>query len=390
MSSYPVIRLKQNRDRSVRNKHPWLFSGAVHSFGNLKEGMIVEIQSFEGESLAWGHWAGKSSIVCRMFEFQNIADFNTEDYWFHKLRQAHGLRSAFIHHSDTNMYRMVNAEGDHLPGLIIDRYPDTAVLQLRTQGMRNLQSVILKFLHEELNIKNILQKDDKTDQNKPLTKWLAGQAQELIALENGLKFHVNPETGQKTGFFLDQRSSRNFAKTYAKDKTVLNTFAYTGGFSVYALQGGAKEVVSVDISESVITLAEENVKLNFGSSASHEGIVADCFEYLRHAREDTYDMIILDPPAFTKHADTVQQASRGYKDINLKAMRVIRSGGMLLTFSCSQHISTDLFRKIVFAAAADSGRNVQIVAQFTHAPDHPINIYHPEGEYLKGLALIVN
>lgn len=389
MSSYPVVRLKNGRDRSIRNQHPWLFSGAVHTFGNLKEGMIVEIQSFEGEPLAWGHWAGKSSIVCRMFEFQNVADFHSEEYWLNKLRHAHQLRSEFVNTSETDMYRLVNAEGDFLPGLIIDRYPDTVVLQLRTQGMRNLQPTILKFLLDELSIPNILQKDDKSDQNKPIVKWLAGEQKELIGRENGLQFHVNTESGQKTGFFLDQRLSRNFTKTYAKDKTVLNTFAYTGGFSVYALQGGAKEVVSVDISESAIALAEENVKLNFSSSAPHEGIVADCFEYLRNAREDTYDMIILDPPAFTKHADTVQQASRGYKDINLKALRIIRSGGLLLTFSCSQHVSPDLFRKIVFAAAADSGRSVQIVAQFTHAPDHPINIYHPEGEYLKGLALKV-
>ena len=394
-TNFPVIKLKSGRDRSVRNRHPWVFSGGIHeSRHHIADGTIVEIQSASDEPLAWGHWSGKSSIVCRLFEFAPYPKnyIHTDDYWFEKFRSAYELRKSLLDFSHTNMYRLINAEGDHLPGMIVDIYPETAVIQLRTAGMRKVQKTLAQFLKDELHINNILLKEDKSEGESAQHRWLNGNLEtgEITAMENGLNFIVQPETGQKTGFFIDQRFARMYAGSLARGRKVLNAFAYTGGFSLYALRGGAEEVVSVDISDSACMLCDRNIALNFGETAvKHETITADCFDYLRHIYDDYFDMIILDPPAFTKHINTVQQASRGYKDINLKAMNKIRKGGILLTFSCSQHISTDLFRKIIFAAAADANRSVRIINQLTHPEDHPINIYHPEGEYLKGLALFI-
>jgi 23S rRNA (cytosine1962-C5)-methyltransferase len=272
-----------------------------------------------------------------------------------------------------------------MPGVIIDVYGDAASVQLRTKGTAQLSAVIARYLQEELAIAHIyLRTESKEDAEG---EWILGDEAERTFMENGISFYVDIATGQKTGFFLDQRDNRALLRDMAKDKKVLNTFSYSGAFSVFALAGGAASVDSVDSSASATELASQNVKLNFPDTDKHNAIKADAFNFLKEMPESKYDLIVLDPPAFTKHISTVQKAARGYKEINLKAMQKIAKGGLLFTFSCSQHISADLFRKIVFGAAADAGREVRIVAQLSQAADHPVSIYHPEGEYLKGLVL---
>jgi 23S rRNA (cytosine1962-C5)-methyltransferase len=386
--NHPPLVLKPGRDRAVRNRHPWIFSGAVKSRPHKAgEGDIVAVVTDAGEMLGLGHYAPQATLICRMFHFGGQALGVDAAFWQGKLGAALQYRRRILDLEATTGYRLVHAEGDGLPGVIIDIYENTASVQLRTAGTAQLAPVIQDFLARELKIAHIHLRTESKEEGEG--QWIKGQQEGLIFRENGLSFHVDVETGQKTGFFLDQRDNKVLLRGLARGCKVLNAFSYSGAFSVYALAGGAVSVDSVDISAAAAELATRNVTLNFGETPQHKAIKADAFKYLGEMEASAYDLIILDPPAFTKHISTVQKAARGYKEINLKAIQRIARGGLLFTFSCSQHVSTDLFRKIVFGAAADAGRDVRILHQMSQAPDHPVSIFHPEGEYLKGLCLYV-
>lgn len=383
--TYPIITLKKGKDRAVLLRHPWLFSGAIEKADKAQEGDVVQIRSIEGKILAHGHYAPQSQIRVKMFDFSSENLLLNEDYWWAKLQAAWTLRKEMIQRQYTTGFRLIHAEGDELPGIVVDVYADVASVQLRTAGMERLSEVLCDFLTKEVGCQHIfLKKEDKEE-----GKWLKGAKPQTEFLENGLRFVVDVVQGQKTGFFLDQRNNRAMVGNYAKGKTVLNAFSYTGGFSTYALAGGAKEVVSLDISKSAVEMSDINVKLNFPETQVHKPVAEDCFRYLKEMPKDVFDCIILDPPAFSKNLATVKNATRGYKEINLKALQKIKTDGLLFTFSCSQHISTDLFQKIIFGAAADAHREVKILAHLSQGADHPISIYHPEGDYLKGLMLWV-
>ena len=328
-----------------------------------------------------------------MLEFGDTShDFESVDYWSGKLSRAYAIRQNLLASPQTNAYRLVHAEGDFLPGIIIDIYANVAVGQILVKGIENRKALIVEAL-QKLGFENIYIKSKTSSQVlediQSESGWESGSIDSPVEIiENGLKFKVDFIGGQKTGFFIDQRDSRQLVKQFSNGKKVLNTFSYTGGFSIYALAGGAHVVHSVDISKDAVAAGDDNVQLNF-PNANHKSFAADCFEYLKEMQENYYDIIILDPPAFAKNARAVVNASRGYKQINLQAFRRIKPGGLVFTFSCSQNISTDLFRKIVFGAAADAHRNVRVIYQLHQPVDHPISIYHPEGEYLKGLVLEV-
>ncbi len=385
---YPKLVLKSGRDRSARNRHPWIYSGAVKTRpAKVGEGAIVAVCDNEGEVLGLGHYSPQSTLICRMFCFgPEQPEVNTA-YWEAKLGKALAYRRQMLDLENTSGYRLVHAEGDSLPGVVIDIYGDAASVQLRTVGTAHLTVAIQGFLQKELGIQHMYLRTETKEEGEG--KWVLGEEKERSFQENGLSFFVDIATGQKTGFFLDQRENRDLLRQMARGRRVLNAFSYSGAFSVYAVAGGAASVDSVDISAAAAELATRNIELNFGAQPGHHAIKADAFAFLKEMPMAAYDLIILDPPAFTKHISTVQKAARGYKEINLKAMQKIAPGGLLFTYSCSQHISADLFRKIVFGAAADAGREVRIVHQMSQAPDHPISIYHPEGEYLKGLCLHV-
>lgn len=371
------------KDRAIRNRHPWVFSGAVAKHPAVLEGSIVEVVNTKGERLGYGHYAPNSPIVCRMFHFGDSALTFDNSYWHQKLQAALDYRKQCGMVYEGAGYRLCNAEGDGLPGTIIDVYHDTAVLQLRTHGAKALRDLYIDFLRKELKLSFFFDKDEHTP------AWLSEVNPNPCFAENGYRFWADPVEGQKTGFFLDQRDNRAFVGTFAKDRTALNAFGYTGGFAVYLLGAGAKSVVSVDSSAAANDLCDRNIEMNFPAEQRHKTLTQDCFDYLKQMPEDYFDLIILDPPAFTRHIGTVEQAARGYKELNLKAFKKIKRGGFLFTFSCSQPIDTDLFRKIIFGAAADAGRNVRVIRTLGHGLDHPVDIYHPEGDYLKGLALYV-
>jgi len=388
-----TLQLRSGRDRSVLNRHPWIFSGALKYKPKSNEGDIVEVKSAGGEVLGYGFYSDRSQISCRMFDWsKEPVDFETAEYWAEKIRRALWLRQEMVISGKTNAYRLVHAEGDFMPGVIVDIYKDIAVVQLLIKATEQRKELIIEALR--LNgYSKVYAKTKSSSRNIEAVEmkagWLTEDKEESIVIcEHGLGFEVDFIKGQKTGFFLDQRENRLLVQQLAREKTVLNAFSYTGGFSVYAIAGNAREVHSLDISSDAIEMAARNVNLNF-PGANHKGIAQDCFDYLRDMPDQYYDLIILDPPAFAKNAKAVENASRGYKQINLRAFNKIRKGGIVLTFSCSQNIDTDLFRKIVFSAAADSGRNIRIIHQLHQPADHPVNIYHPEGEYLKGLVLWV-
>ncbi len=391
---YQNLILKSGRDRSVHNRHPWVFSGAVKELPNAQNGDIVALRDNHHQLLGYGFFSPQSQIVCRLFSLTNQEiDFSQPHFWHHKIREAFQLRQRHVLNAQTDAYRLLHAEGDFLPGIIADVYGDLAVVQILIRGTENISRHLISGL-QEMGIRYIYLKNKHNPgfreevvlENGFLTR---DQTETIkVILENGLKFRVDAEKGQKTGFFLDQRDNRALLKTFSAGKSVLNTFSYTGGFSVYALAGGASLVHSVDISKEAIRVGDENVALNFGHNAPHQSFAEDCFDFLRRS-PDAYDIIVLDPPAFAKNAKSVPNASRGYKDLNLTAFKKIKPGGILFTFSCSQNIDRDLFRKIVFGAAADARRDVRILHQLTQPADHPVNIFHPEGEYLKGLVLYV-
>lgn len=388
------IVLKPGKEQSLKRFHTWVFSGAIKKInGNVAEGDLVAVYSDDNEFLGTGHYQ-IGSIAIRMITFRDeVIDYT---FWKNKIESIWNLRKSlgFAETTETNVFRLVNGEGDGMPGLIIDFYNGTAVMQMHSIGMYNIREELVKALKEVLGdtLKAVYDKSAKTLPFKadinPEDGYLMGEGSRNEVLEYGLKFKVDWEAGQKTGFFIDQRENRLLVQNYSLNRDVLNMFCYTGGFSFYAMKGGARLVHSVDASASAIELTNQNVELNFPNDARHEAFVADGFEYLKNI-QDKYDLIILDPPAFAKHRDSLPQALKGYKRINTRAFEQIRSGGILFTFSCSQVVSKDQFREAVFSAAAIARRNVRILHQLTQPTDHPINIFHPESEYLKGLVLYI-
>jgi len=393
MSAFPKLILQPGKERSVLNRHPWIFSGAIKKKeGTLKEGDVVEVFTSTGVYLATAHYH-EGSISGRIFSFEQT-DLK-KDFWKSKLEKAFALRKdlGLVDNQDTNCYRLVHAEGDGLPGLIIDIYNRVAVIQTHTLGMHAVKNILVELLKEMFGNRLIAIYDKSGDTMAKHQKELIGN--QLLfgdvtaedVLENNIAFHVNFSEGQKTGFFLDQRENRKLLGAYSRGKKVLNTFAYSGGFSLYALKNDAFLVHSVDSSKKAAEWAERNVSMNF-KNAPHEFFAEDVFDFMKRSVE-TYEVMVLDPPAFAKHLSAVKQATIGYKNLNTEAMRRISKGGILFTFSCSQVIDKELFRKIIFMSAAQARRNVRILHQLSQPPDHAISIYHPEGEYLKGLVLYV-
>lgn len=393
--AYKKVFLKPGKEDSLRRFHPWVFSGALARVeGEPEEGEVVDVYTSKKEFIACGHYQ-IGSIAVRVLSFkQETID---ADFWKRRLQVAKDLRVALglIGNPKNNTYRLVHGEGDNLPGLIIDVYDHTAVMQAHSAGMHMDRLAIADALDAVMGdvVQHIYYKSEttlpyKADLVATENGFLKGGSPENVAMENGLLFHVDWLKGQKTGFFVDQRENRALLERYAHGRSVLNMFCYTGGFSFYAMRGGAKLVHSVDSSAKAIDLTNENVKLNFPGDDRHQAYAEDAFKYLDRMG-DQYDLIILDPPAFAKHRDALRNALRGYTKLNAKAFEKIRPGGILFTFSCSQVVSKQDFRNAVFTAAAQSERSVRILHQLTQPGDHPVNIYHPEGEYLKGLVLYV-
>lgn len=391
---YKNIYLKKGKEGSLKRFHPWVFSGAIaHMDDGIEEGDIVRVITQSGAFIALGHYQ-IGSIAVRVLSFQDIAI--DDDFWKQRLAAALLMRqcAGIADNPENNTFRLVHGEGDNLPGLVIDCYGKTAVMQAHSVGMHVCRNVIARQLVEVMGnrIENVFYKSETTLPFKAdlgqENGFIYGGSDDNVAVENGLKFHVDWLKGQKTGFFVDQRENRKLLEHYAKGKTVLNMFCYTGGFSFYAMRGNAKAVHSVDSSAKAIELTNANVELNFPGDKRHQAFCEDAFKFL-DAAKDKYDLIILDPPAFAKHRAALHNALKGYTRLNVKAFEKIKSGGILFTFSCSQVVTKDNFRNAVFTAAALAGRNVRILHQLHQPADHPINIYHPEGEYLKGLVLYV-
>jgi len=392
-----IIQLKPKKEESLLRFHPWVFSGAIHKIeGKPAEGDLVEVLDSNRNFLAIGHYQ-IGSIAVRIVSFSNMPV--DSEFWNKKIQLAYAMRVSLglIEPAKNNTYRLVHGEGDSLPGLIVDVYDQTAVMQAHSVGMHETREILAKAIVDNVpNVKHVYYKSETTlPFNAPITPqdgYLIGnETDSLTALENGLVFHVDWLKGQKTGFFVDQRENRSLLERYAKGKSVLNMFCYTGGFSVYALRGGASLVHSVDSSTKAIQLTNNNVEANYPNDPRHTSFDEDAFKFLNnlHANTTKYDIIILDPPAFAKHREALRNALKGYKRLNAKAFEQIKPGGIVFTFSCSQVVSKEQFRLAVFSAAAESKRNVRILHQLSQPADHPINIYHPEGEYLKGLVLWV-
>ena len=392
--SYKKVYLKAGKEESLKRFHPWVFSGAIARVeGEPEEGEIVDVYTSKKEFIACGHFQ-IGSIAVRVLTFCQ-EEINRE-FWRRRLAVALDMRRSLglVDNPENNTYRLVHGEGDNLPGLIIDVYGGTAVMQAHSAGMHVYRMEIAAALSEVMGdiVKHIYYKSETTLPYKadlvPENGFIKGRSPQNVALENGLKFHVDWLKGQKTGFFVDQRENRHLLERYSKGRNVLNMFCYTGGFSFYAMRGGANLVHSVDSSAKAIDLTNQNVELNFPGDDRHQAFAEDAFKYLDRMG-DQYDLIILDPPAFAKHRDALRNALRGYSKLNAKAFEKIKPGGILFTFSCSQVVDKKDFRNAVFTAAAQSGRSVRILHQLTQPGDHPVNIYHPEGEYLKGLVLYV-
>lgn len=396
-----VLTLRRGKEESLLRFHPWVFSGAIATdTSGLEEGATVKIAAADGSLLGIGHYQ-IGSIAVRLLamgrEAASLAETGfDESFYINRLAEAFRLRQSLgLIRPDNNAYRLVHGEGDFLPGLIVDIYGDTAVVQAHSVGMHYARNIIADALTSlpELAIANVYYKSETTlpfkAQLDPVNDYILGSYSGNEALENGLRFHIDWLRGQKTGFFVDQRDNRSLLERFARGRRVLNMFCYTGGFSVYAMRGEAKKVVSVDSSAKAIALTDANVGLNFPGDTRHEAVAVDAFRYLADMEQDAFDLIILDPPAFAKHRGAIRNALRGYQRLNAAAMEKIAPGSILFTFSCSQAITREQFRLAVFSAAAQTGRRVRILHQLTQPADHPVNIYHPEGEYLKGLILYV-
>jgi len=412
------IFLKKGKDESLRRFHPWVFSGAInHKDNGIEEGDTVRVITAEGEFIAAGHYQN-GSIAVRVLTFdsddiedagdaENAGDADNlgskhsdgsriglkPDFWKKRIAEAAAMRNAIglAERNNNSTFRLVHGEGDSLPGLIIDVYGPTAVMQAHSVGMHLARKQIAEAVVEVMQgrVESVFYKSESTlSFVNPETGFLIGGSEDDTTIENGLRFHVDWLKGQKTGFFIDQRENRALLERYAEGKNVLNMFCYTGGFSVYAMRGGATEVHSVDSSEKAIELTCRNIDLNFPGDSRHKAFCDDAFKFLDGIGND-YDIIILDPPAFAKHRGAIHNAIKGYTRLNRKAFEKASSGTIIFTFSCSQVITKDMFRNAVFTAAAQAKKRVRILHQLHQPADHPINIYHPEGEYLKGLVLYV-
>jgi 23S rRNA (cytosine1962-C5)-methyltransferase len=387
------IVLKSGKEQSVKRFHPWIFSGAIKKiYGDPAEGDLVDVFDNKDNFLAVGHYQ-PSSIAIRVLSFEKIEP--DLGFFRERIKNAISYRKAIglIGHSGINVYRLIHGEGDGLPGLIVDFYNGVAVMQMHSLGFYRIRKEITSLLVELLG-DQLVAVYDKSEGTIPhmsgvnaVNEYLYGASDPVVVTENGYKFRIDWTTGQKTGFFIDQRDNRMLLGEFSEGKKVLNMFGYTGGFSVYAMKNAAA-VHTVDSSFSAIELAKENIRLNFGEDKRHEAFQVDAFDYLNDIK-NRYDLIILDPPAFAKHNNVLANALQGYKRLNMKAIEQIKPGGIIFTFSCSQVVTKENFRKSVFAAAANTGRNVRILYQMSQPPDHPVNIYHPESEYLKGLVIYV-
>lgn len=391
--NYPKIILKRGKEISLYRKHHWVFSGAIFQMDeNLKNGQLVEVLSSKNEFLGLGHFS-QGSIMVRIISFEN-REIN-QDFWNEKISSAYALRQSLglTENPATNVYRLVHGEGDLLPGLIVDFYNGTAVIQAHHVGMHAHISEIAQAIKHTYGeaLSGVYDKSSETLPKNIGTftnEWILGRPATDLVQEYGANYRIDWEKGQKTGFFIDQRENRKLLASYSKGKKVLNTFCYSGGFSVLALKEGAAEVHSVDISNKAIELTEENLSLNPDLKGKHESKVADVVKYIREIGDD-YDLIVLDPPAFAKNLKARHNAVQAYKRLNAEALKKIKSGGILFTFSCSQVVDKSLFTHTITAAALESGRKVKILHQLSQPADHPINIFHPETEYLKGLVLFV-
>ena len=388
------LRLRRGKEESLDRFHPWVFSGALTSMpDDVDEGSLVRVVAHDGRVMGVGHFQ-IGSIAVRMLSF----DDTPVDAGFFRTRLAEALRlrqTLGLMRSDNTAFRLVHGEGDFLPGLVIDIYGHTAVVQAHSPGMHYARDIIAEALVslDGADIRNVYYKSETTLPYKarldPQNQYIVGDFETDIAMENGLKFHVDWLRGQKTGFFVDQRDNRSLLEKYSAGRRVLNMFCYTGGFSFYAMRGGATKVCSVDSSAKAVTLTRANVELNFPGDGRHTAVAEDAFKYLEAMDKGEYDLIVLDPPAFAKHRSALRNALRGYQRLNALGFEKIAPGGVLFTFSCSQAVTKEQFRLAVFSAAAQTGRRVRILHQLTQPADHPVNIYHPEGEYLKGLILYV-
>jgi len=391
---YKNVYLKKGKEESLLRFHPWVFSGAIQRADEgIEEGDTVRVITHAGDFIAVGHYQ-VGSIAVRVLSFSDITV--DQSYWHERLSAALTMRQriGIADNPQNNTYRLVHGEGDWLPGLVIDCYGPTAVMQAHSVGMHRCRMDICRAFADVMGdrIQQVYYKSETTLPYKAHLEeedgFILGSTHDNVAVENGLKFHVDWLRGQKTGFFVDQRENRSLLEHYSKGKSVLNMFCYTGGFSVYAMRGGAQCVHSVDSSAKAIEITNSNVALNFPGDTRHEAFCEDAFRFLE-GRTDKYDIVVLDPPAFAKHRAALHNALKGYIRLNAKGLRLVKEGGLLFTFSCSQAVSKDQFRSAVFTAAAQSGRKVRILHQLHQPADHPINIYHPEGEYLKGLVLYV-
>ncbi len=383
--------LKPGKDKAVRNRHHWIFSGAIQTLPAFENGSVLPVRSADGDILGHAYFNRGSSITGRMVSFGKTAP---EDAIRQNVKRALALRRQLFDTTVTNARRLINAEGDLIPGLIADLYDDVLVLQVATLGMEKLKPLPLEILVKDIKPRSVYEKSDLPSRREEGLSDLEGtlhgeKVDRVRILEEGLPFWVSIAHSQKTGFYLDQREMRKLVRNFSAGRHVLNAFAYTGSFAIYALKGGAVRADSVDSSENAIDLAQENFELNRLPGDSGHFFVADIFEFLRKPDID-YDLIILDPPAFAKKKSDVIQACRGYKDINRLAIQKVRPQGLVLTFSCSHFVDKSLFQKVVFQAALEAGRHVQILQRHHQALDHPVNIYHPETEYLKGLLLYVD
>lgn len=400
MIDYKTIVLKKGKEDSLARRHPWIFSGAIHHADNdLQEGDVVRVVSIQGMFIAIGHWQiGSIAIRVLSFEDEKI----DEEFYCKRLKSALDVRNSIgllrgnctDENNINTTYRLIHGEGDNMPGLVIDIYGDTAVMQAHSVGMHVDRMIIAQSLKKIMgdSLKSVYYKSETTLPFKAdlgqENGFLIGSSHNDIAIENGLKFHIDWLKGQKTGFFVDQRDNRTLLEHYSKGRKVLNMFCYTGGFSVYSMRGGAELVHSVDSSAKAVELVNRNVNLNFPNDSRHKAFSADAFKFLDEMT-CSYDLVILDPPAFAKHRDALKQALRGYTKLNAKAMEKMPHGSILFTFSCSQAVNKEQFRTAIFAAAMQAGRKIRILHQLHQPADHPINIFHPEGEYLKGLVVYV-
>jgi 23S rRNA (cytosine1962-C5)-methyltransferase len=382
------LELKPKKERALKNRHPWVFSGAVAKVrGNPRPGDVLEIVSAEKEVLGYAHATKGKTIVARVFHFGEAPGPFDDAYWLAKFAAAVELRrTLYLPNGQTNGFRLIYSEADGLPGLICDTFDDVAVVQAKGEGIRALLPLLASFL--KTHVKHIYVQDEN-DSDEKSGQWLLGQKPSVEFSENGLKIVANVVTGQKTGYFFDQRENRALVKRYAKGKRVLDVFCFSGGFTLNALSGGASEVLSVDSSKLALELTQKNVAANGFDPSKHSVAESDAFTFLRGLAPNAFDVIVLDPPAFAKSPSAIDRAARGYKDLLMHGLKKVTPGGLVFFFSCSQHISRDLFRKITFAAAVDARRNVKIIHDLGQAPCHPIDVCHPEGEYLKGLALYV-